>query len=107
MKTIVTSHSFIESFRACGRETQFTRPALEALFQYFEQVEEDTDTEIECDPIAICCEWAEYSSVMEAAKDNGFRGVAGDPEDEGDALEWLYEKTQVIKFDGGIVVFNR
>ena len=105
MKTIITSHSFIESFRACGRETQFTRPALEALFQYFEQVEEDTDTEITLDPITICCQWAEYFSVIEAANDNGFRGVAGDS--EAHALDYLYEKTQVIKFDGGIVVFNR
>ena len=40
MKIIVTEYSFIEAFR--GRETQFTRPALEALFAYFEQLEEDT-----------------------------------------------------------------
>jgi len=105
MKTIITSHSFIESFRLCGRQDQFTRPALEALFQYLEQVEEDTDTEITLDPIAICCEWAEYSSIMEAANDNGFRGVAGDS--EAHALDYLHEHTQVIKFDGGIVVFNR
>ena len=105
MKTIITSHSFIESFRACGRETQFTRPALEALFAYFEQLEEDTDTEIECDPIAICCQWAEYFSVIEAANDNGFRGVAGDSEAQ--ALDYLHEHTQVVEFSGGIVVFNR
>jgi hypothetical protein len=103
MKTIVTSHSFIEAF--CGRETQFTRPALEALFQYFEQVEEDTDTEITLDPITICCQWAEYSSVIEAANDNGFRGVAGDS--EAHALDYLHEHTQVVEFSGGIVVFNR
>ena len=102
MKTIVTSHSFIEAFRLCGRETQFTRQALEALFAYFEQVEEDTDTEIECDPIAICCEWAEYSSVMEAANDNGFRGDS----EEDEALEYLHEHTQVVSFSGGIVVQN-
>ena len=103
MKTIVTSHSFIEAF--CGRETQFTRPALEALFQYFEQVEEDTDTEITLDPITICCQWAEYLSVIEAANDNGFRGVAGDSEAQ--ALDYLHEHTQVVEFSEGIVVFNR
>ena len=102
MKTIITSHSFIEAFRLCGRETQFTRPALEALFQYFEQLEEDTDTEMILDPIAICCEWAEYSSVMEAANDNGFKG-----DSEAHALDYLHEHTQVVPFSGGIVVFNR
>jgi hypothetical protein len=102
MKTIVTSHSFIDAFRLCGRSDQFTVPALEALFAYFERLEEDTDTEIELDPIAICCEWAEYSSILEAANDNGFKG-----DSEADALEYLYEETQVVPFDGGIVVFNR
>lgn len=102
MKTIVTEYSFIESFRLCGRETQFTRPALEALFAHFEQLEEDTDTEIEFDPIAICCEWTEYSSIMEAANDNGFKG-----DYLAQALDYLHEHTQVVSFSGGIVVFNR
>ena len=106
MKTIITSHSFIESFRYCGRETQFSVPARYALFDYFEKLEEDTDTEITLDPIAICCEWAEYSSIMEAANDNGFRGVKGDSE-EAQALDYLHEHTQVVEFSGGIVVFNR
>ena len=104
MKIIVTEYSFIEAFR--GRQDQFTRPALEALFAYFEQVEEDTDTEITLDPITICCQWAEYSSIMEAANDNGFRGVKGDSE-EAHALDYLHEHTQVVEFSGGIVVFNR
>jgi hypothetical protein len=46
MKTIVTQYSFIESFRACGRESQFSRAALFALFEYLEQWEDDTDTEL-------------------------------------------------------------
>jgi hypothetical protein len=42
---------------------------------------------------------------MEAANDNGFRGVENDPYNN--AIEYLYEKTQVVHFSGGIVVFNR
>lgn len=99
MKTTVTSHQFVESFRACGRETQFSVNARRALFEYFERLEEDTDTEIELDPIGICCEFAEYSSAREAASEYGFEA-----EDDDEAEKWLGRKTTVVQFDGGLVI---
>lgn len=104
MKTIVSEYQFVDAFRACGRETQFSVPARRALFAHFEQVEEDTDTEIQFDPIGICCEWAEYPSALKAANDYGFKGNELDTEEA--ALEWLREKTQVVEFEGGIVIQN-
>lgn len=105
MKTTVTSYQFVEAFRACGRETQFSRAALFALFDHFEIIEQYQDEEIEFDPIGICCEFAEYSSAREAADDYGFE-PDGDDDDarEKSALEWLQNQTQVIEFDGGIVI---
>ena len=102
MKTIVSEYQFVDSFRACGRETQFTVPARRALFAYFEQFEEDTDTEIELDPVGICCEWAEYPSALQAANDYGFKGSELDTEEA--ALDWLHEQTQVVPFEGGLVI---
>jgi hypothetical protein len=102
MKTIVSEYQFVDSFRACGRETQFSVPARRALFAYFEQFEEDTDTEITLDPIGICCEWAEYPSALKAAHDYGSSGKENDTEEA--ALEWLQNHTQVVEFDGGLVI---
>lgn len=102
MKTIVSEFQFVDSFRLCGRESQFTVPARRALFAHFEQFEEDTDTEIELDPIAVCCEWAEYSCALKAANDYGFKGSELDTEEF--ALDWLHEQTQVVSFEGGLVV---
>ena len=102
MKQTVTEFQFVEAFRHAGRETQFSVPARRALFAHFEQFEEDTDTEIELDPIGICCEWAEYPTALEAAKVYGLE-LRGD-DDESRALEWLREKTQVIEFEGGVVI---
>ena len=102
MKTIVSEFQFIDSFRACGRESQFTVPARRALFEYFERMEEDSDTELELDPVAVCCEWAEYPSALKAANDYGFKGNESDTEEA--ALDWLHEQTQVVPFDGGIVI---
>ena len=102
MKTIVSEYQFVDAFRACGRESQFTVPARRALFAHFEQFEEDTDTEIELDPVAVCCEFAEYPSALKAAEAYGFKdGI--DSKDES-ALEWLQNRTQVIEFDGGLVI---
>jgi hypothetical protein len=102
MKTAVSEYQFIESFRLCGRETQFSVPARRALFDHFEQVEEDSDTEITLDPIGICCEWAEYPTALKAANDFGFKGNESDTEEA--ALDWLHEQTQVVPFDGGLVI---
>lgn len=102
MKTTVTSHQFVEAFRACGRESQFSHAALFELFRYLEDFEESTGTELELDPIGICCDFAEYSSALEAAKDYGFK--EGIDSKEESALEWLQNRTQTIEFDGGIVI---
>ena len=99
MKQTVTSYQFIESFRACGRESQFTRAALFALFDYLENYEEDCGTEIELDPIGICCDWAEYKSAKEAA--DQFRKSF---DSESEALNWLLDRTTVIEFTGGVII---
>ena len=102
MKQTITEFQFVEAFRHAGRETQFSVPARRALFEYFERLEEDSDTEIELDPIGICCEWAEYPSALKAANDFGFKGNELDTEEA--ALDWLHEQTQVVPFDGGLVI---
>ena len=102
MKTTVSEFQFVDSFRACGRETQFSVPARRALFAHLEDYEDSTGTELELDPIAVCCDFAEYPSALEAAKVYGLE-LRGD-DDESRALDWLREKTQVVEFDGGIVI---
>jgi hypothetical protein len=99
MKTTVTSYQFVEAFKHAGRESQFSRAALFALFEYLEEYENSTGEEIELDPIAICCEWAEFSSAREAASEYGFEA-----EDDDEAEKWLGRKTTVVQFDGGLVV---
>ena len=101
MKTIVSEYQFIDSFRACGRETQFSVPARRALFEYLEEYENSTGEELTLDPIGICCEWAEYPSALEAAKAYGFES-----EDNDQAEMWLGRKTTVVQFDGGLLVQN-
>ncbi len=105
MKQTITEHQFIEAFRNAGRESQFSVPARRALFAHLEEFEEESGKELELDPIAICCEFAEYPSALEAAKAYGFDEVCGDDTDcETEAIEWLLDHTPVIEFKGGVVI---
>ena len=65
-----TKTNFIDWFRKSElRKDQFTYGALDSLFDYFEQLEEDTGEKVSFDPIAICCEFTEYENIEEFNKD--------------------------------------
>lgn len=102
MKRTITEYQFIEAFRHAGRETQFTVPARRALFEYLEEFEDSTGTELELDPVGICCEFSEYPTALDAAQAFGFKdGI--DSKDES-PIEWLQNRTQVVEFNGGVVI---
>lgn len=61
---------FVDAFNAAGRKDQFSYDALRVLFDYIEQVEDDTGEEWELDVIAICCDYAE-GTVADIAQDYG------------------------------------
>lgn len=59
MKQTVTESDFINAFVQMNRKENFTYEGRKALYEYFEQYEQDTGEEIELDVIAICCEYSE------------------------------------------------
>jgi hypothetical protein len=77
-----------------------------ALVEYMEQLEDDTGEEIECDAVALRCEYSEHESAREAAEDCGWEpDEDADSEDaEEAALEWLNNRTTVITFNGGVII---
>lgn len=62
MYTTVSFDDFANAFERKGRADQFSRAALRALFDYLEQMEEETGEQIELDVIALCCEYAEVEA---------------------------------------------
>jgi len=106
MKQTVNYTDFVDAFRTHNRMDQFSYDGLRALFEHFEQYEEDTGEEIELDVIALCCDFSEYPSAKEAATEQGWEG---DTEEEGEgneeaALAWLQDRTQVIEHAEGIII---
>lgn len=97
-------------------KNNFSYEGLEALFDYLEHLENDMGEPIDFDMVALCCEYSEYTSAWEAMEqyqpedmptvDNS-EGMSYDEVNEAQealALEWLQDRTQVIEFDGGIII---
>lgn len=116
MYITVDSSMFADAFRRMGREYQFSSEALEALFNYLEDYEQATGEDLELDVVALCCDYTEYKTALEAAKEYGYESELSaedfeDQEDYGceledDAFDFLKENTTVIPFDGGFIVEN-
>lgn len=64
MKATVNFSQFTDAFNAI-RPDNFTYAGLRALYDYIEGYEEDCETEIELDVIALCCEYSEYEDIAE------------------------------------------
>jgi hypothetical protein len=80
-----------------------------ALVEYLEQVEEDCDTEIEFDRVALRCEYSEYESLQEWARyyftdDQRFDILEGSEDRAETIRDYILDQGQLIEFDGGIIV---
>ena len=64
VKQTINEHQFRQAFKEC-RPDQFSWEGLHALWEWFEQYEEDTSEDIELDVIAICCDYSEYANFEE------------------------------------------
>lgn len=110
MKMTITESEFINRFRAV-RPENFSREGLAALFAYYTELEEGSGEEMEFDPVAICCDWTEYSSHAEAAESYSWDGaVEADDEradqNEAKAQTWLNDQTMVLETSGSVLVLN-
>lgn len=59
MKETVNFCDFCDRFRDFDRRENFSYEGKRILFDYLEEYEEDCDTEIELDIIALCVEYSE------------------------------------------------
>ncbi len=98
----VTFSDFCDAFSDTYKEN-FTYAGKRALFDYLEEYEESTGEEIELDIVALCCEYTEYEDVAECYDDYNDDRESNELSNE-EMLEWLQDNTQVIEFDGGVII---
>ena len=94
MYQTVTESAFIRTFQEI-RPENFSISALRVLFDHLEAREDDLGEDIKLDPIAVCCDWAEYTAA-ELLREYG--DANDDPDD---ALEMIIED---IRDEGGDVL---
>ena len=69
IKTI-SFYDFQDAFNnSDSYKNAFTYDALRALFDYIETIEEETDTPIELDIVALACYYQEYPNLATLQKD--------------------------------------
>ena len=51
--------------RSSSYKDNFSYEGRKALFDYLEEIENDTGEKIKFDPIALCCEYSEYDNFKE------------------------------------------
>lgn len=96
MKTTITMGEFVSTIQEI-RPDNFSREALEALFECLEEQEDATGFDTEFDPIGICCEFTE-STWQAIASDYRIEIDQNENEDE--------QKAQVLDYlaDQGVLV---
>jgi len=112
MKLTLTTSAAVELLKV-DQYARWSRSGAFALVEHLEQIEEDCGTEIEFDFVAIRCDYSEYESALQAALEQGFEPNTNlgeeeqsEEDKEADALSWLQDQTEVIEFEGGIIIRN-
>ena len=90
MKTTVFLCDFREAFARAGRQSQFSYDGLAILFDYLEEIEQDTGEEIELDVIALCCDFAE-STIQELIDQYSIDVTDCDPDDDDEIRQAVYD----------------
>tara|TARA_Y100001963_G_scaffold34694_1_gene48335 strand:+ start:10656 stop:10967 length:312 start_codon:yes stop_codon:yes gene_type:complete len=91
MKETVTVYRFRDAFRQSDTyKNNFSYEGLHALFEHFEELEDDIGEEMELDVVAICCDYAEYDNLKEFNDDYGSEGKTYD-------FDEIQEHTVVIR----------
>tara|TARA_R100000388_G_scaffold54987_1_gene40778 strand:+ start:253 stop:573 length:321 start_codon:yes stop_codon:yes gene_type:complete len=103
MKTEMTTYECAKALTH-DEYANWTRSGAFALVEYLEQMEEDCGTSIEFDPVALRCEFSEYESFNEFAKefwsDDCHLYWATD-----DVIRnFIQDRTTLIEFDGGLII---
>lgn len=110
MKITLTTSQAADLLNA-DTNANWSRSGAYALVEYLEELEEDTGETIKFDAVAIRCDYSEYESALKAALEQGFEPnpnlgeeAQSEEDKEADALAWLQDHTQVIEFDGGVII---
>ncbi len=97
MYQTINVYEFTEAFKKMGRQDHFSYEGLKALYDFLEQMAEDSGNEKGCelDVIGLCCEFAE-DSIKSTLEYYNLK-----------SLDELRDKTLVVWEDGEDVLYQQ
>ena len=108
MKQTIYEYDFHNAFCAHDRFENFTDEARSALYNWLEELEQDTGQEIELDVIALCCDFNQ--DHWKDIADNyaiDLSEYADDEDKQRAVLSYLEDNTQVIaSFEDGSILYQ-
>jgi hypothetical protein len=106
MKQTVNLYDFRRAFETM-RPDNFSYEGVGVLFESFEQLADDTGTEVELDVIGICCEFSE-STIDEVADNYDIDVTDQDDDEKSDTVtDYLQENTFVAgQVSNGSIVYQ-
>jgi hypothetical protein len=109
VNTVTNDYEFYEWLQNSDNyKDKFTQEGAKQLQQYYDELSDHLDEPIEFDPIAWLCEFSEYKDFKEFQNDSGYTkdGKQYKGYDNINNIDDLCERTEVVKFDNGILVGN-
>jgi len=95
MKISLNEYEFADYFNKSETyKDNFSYEGKKALFDYLTEYEDETGTEIDFDLVSICCDFTEYADLDEIK----------DTYPQIKSIDDLRDNTQVIEFEGGIII---
>ena len=109
MKTTCSFSMFCDAFNGGQYKNNFSRAGLVALWGYLEELDDEGLLGDDFDPldvVALACDYSEHENVVTCATEYGHSIDDCDDEEEqtNTSLEFLRDHTQVLEFDGGIII---
>lgn len=109
MKQTINFHDFYGAFVDYDRQEKFSMEGLKILFNYLEELEENTCMEIELDVIALCCDYSEDTPEDIA---NDYAIDISECANEEETLETVkealeYQGVLIGETDAGTIVYHQ
>lgn len=113
MAIVQTIDNFSQFYAAIpdNRLSQFSCGAWEAIFDYLNDLSDETGEDIELDCVGICCGWSEYNSIDDFLRDYShdfeFSDADADEEEKLSEIEdYLNQNTMVIGVEPDCILFQ-
>ena len=106
MKQTINKTQFIDAFQSSQYKDNFSYDGLGMLYEYLEDLADETGEEYDLDLVALACEFTE-SSYDEVISDYSLISDDDNSSKQQDVLDYLEYNTVVCNYNDDIVLYHQ